>query len=85
MSIEIPSEPPAKWLGLPIIATISRLLCQELTLQNEYLRLENKILKLEQKGNDTIPVSNDKHLQPSDIQCQQFLGGLLKSYFRKAA
>lgn len=40
---------------------------------------------LEQKGNDTIPVSNDKHLQPSDIQCQQFPGGLLKSYFRKAA
>ena len=34
-----------KWLSIPIIATITRLLCRELTLQNEYLRQENKILK----------------------------------------
>ena len=34
-----------KWLSVPIIATITRLLCCELTLQNEYLRRENKILK----------------------------------------
>jgi hypothetical protein len=34
-----------KWLNVPIIATITRLLCRELTLQNEYLRHENKILK----------------------------------------
>jgi putative transposase len=34
-----------KWLTIPVIATITRLLCRELTLQNEYLRLENKILK----------------------------------------
>ncbi|MEN6385744.1 MAG: hypothetical protein ABFD79_11175 [Phycisphaerales bacterium] len=34
-----------KWLNVPIIAIISRLLCRELTLQNEYLRSENKILK----------------------------------------
>ncbi len=34
-----------KWLNVPIIATITRLLCLELTLQNEYLRNENKILK----------------------------------------
>ncbi len=34
-----------KWLSVPIIATITRLLCRELTLQNEYLRRENKILK----------------------------------------
>ena len=27
-----------KWLSVPIIATITRLLCRELTLQNEYLR-----------------------------------------------
>ncbi len=33
------------WLNVPIIATITRLLCRELTLQNEYLRHENKILK----------------------------------------
>ncbi len=29
------------WAGLPVIATVARLLCRELTLQNEYLRLEN--------------------------------------------
>jgi len=34
-----------KWLNVPIISTITRLLCSELTLQNEYLRNENKILK----------------------------------------
>ncbi len=34
-----------KWLSVPIIAMITRLLCRELTLQNEYLRAENKILK----------------------------------------
>ena len=34
-----------KWLSVPIIATITRLLCRELTLQTEYLRRENKILK----------------------------------------
>ncbi|MEN6385764.1 MAG: integrase core domain-containing protein, partial [Phycisphaerales bacterium] len=35
----------SKWINVPIIATIARLLCRELTLQNEYLRTENKILK----------------------------------------
>ena len=34
-----------KWLNVPIIAMITRLLCRELMLQNEYLRQENKILK----------------------------------------
>ena len=48
--MEIPSGQSAKWLSIPIIATISRLLCQELTVQNEYLRLENKILKSKIKG-----------------------------------
>ena len=33
------------WVGIPVIATVARLLCRELTLQNEYLRLENRILK----------------------------------------
>jgi putative transposase len=42
---EMPSDQPARWLGLPVIATAARLLCRELTLQNEYLQLENKILK----------------------------------------
>jgi hypothetical protein len=34
-----------RWLSVPIIATITRLLCRELTLQNEYLRAENRILR----------------------------------------
>ena len=40
---------PCRWLNVPIIATITRLLCRELTLQNEYLRQENKILKFKIK------------------------------------
>jgi len=38
------------WTGLPVIATVARLLCRELTLQNEYLRLENRILKEKVSG-----------------------------------
>jgi hypothetical protein len=38
-----------KWLNVPIIAMITRLLCRELTLQNGYLRQENKILKSKKK------------------------------------
>ncbi|MFA5027795.1 MAG: integrase core domain-containing protein [Candidatus Methylomirabilota bacterium] len=38
------------WAGLPLIATIARLLCRELTLQNEYLRQENKVLRSKIKG-----------------------------------
>ena len=34
-----------KWLSVSLIATITRLLCRELTLQNEYLSQENKIIK----------------------------------------
>jgi len=26
------------WAGLPVIATVARLSCRELTLENEYLR-----------------------------------------------
>ncbi len=44
------SEVPARWLGLPVIATVARILCRELTLQNEYLRLENKILRSKIRG-----------------------------------
>ncbi len=33
------------WTSLPVISTGARLLCRELTLQNEYLRLENQVLK----------------------------------------
>jgi putative transposase len=43
---DISSENPRnKWLNVPVIATVTRLLCRELTLQNEYLKRENKILK----------------------------------------
>ena len=49
MPIETPSNQPAEWLSLPVIATIARLLCRELTLQNEYLRLENKILNWQRR------------------------------------
>jgi putative transposase len=38
------------WANLPLIATVARLLCRELTLQNEYLRAENEILKSKVKG-----------------------------------
>ena len=38
------------WAGLPVIATVARLLCRELTLGNEYLRLENRILKSKVEG-----------------------------------
>ncbi len=39
------ANPASKWLSVPLIATVTRLLRRELTLQNEYLRRENKILK----------------------------------------
>ncbi len=55
MSKENPSN---KWLSVPIIATITRLLCRELTLQNEYLRLENKILK--SKINKRLSFTDDE-------------------------
>ena len=38
------------WASLPVIATVARLLCREMTLQNEYLRAENKVLKSKIKG-----------------------------------
>jgi len=38
------------WAGLPVIATVARLLCRELTLQNEYLRLENRTPKSKVPG-----------------------------------
>ncbi len=34
------------WVGLPLIGTVARLLCRELTLQNEYLQVENRGVKL---------------------------------------
>ena len=39
------AERGVDWVHLPVIATVARLLCRELTLQNEYLLLENRTLK----------------------------------------
>ncbi len=44
------TESAFNWAGLPVIATVARLLCRELVLQNEYLRTENKILTSRIKG-----------------------------------
>ena len=60
MAQETTSTQPAQWLGLPVIATIARLLCRELTLQNEYLRLENKILRSKIEGR--IHFTDDERL-----------------------
>jgi len=51
-------ERGANWAGLPVIATVARLLCRELTLQNEYLRLENRILK--EKGSGRIRFTDEE-------------------------
>jgi len=58
MENQIDQKPASKWLSVPIIATITRLLCRELTLQNEYLQLENKILK--SKINKRIVFTDDE-------------------------
>ena len=39
------SERGFEWAGLPVIPTVARPLCREVTLQDEYLRLENRTLK----------------------------------------
>jgi len=44
------SPNPPSWANVPLIAAIARLLCRELTLQNEYLRQENKVLRSKIKG-----------------------------------
>jgi len=38
--MERDAERGVDWVHLPVIATVARLLCRELTLQNEYLLLE---------------------------------------------
>ncbi len=58
MENNIDQIPANKWLSVPIIATITRLLCREVTLQNEYLQLENKILK--SKINKRIVFTDDE-------------------------
>ncbi len=51
-------NPGNKWLSVPLIATITRLLCRELTLQNEYLLQENRILK--SKINKRLSFTDDE-------------------------
>jgi putative transposase len=58
MENNVPKNAANKWLSVPLIATITRLLCRELTLHNEYLRQENKILK--SKIKKRIVFSNDE-------------------------
>jgi hypothetical protein len=79
-----------------LIATIARLLCRGLTLQNQYLREENRILKSKVKG--CIRFDDDERRSLVDaavamgrersrlgtIHCDEDLGGLLKSYRRVA-
>ncbi len=48
--MEKATERGLDWAGLPVIATVARLLCRELTLQNEYLRLANRILEEKVSG-----------------------------------
>jgi putative transposase len=51
-------NPGSKWLTVPLIATVARILCRELTLQNEYLKQENKIYK--SKINKRINFTDDE-------------------------
>jgi len=40
--METDAERGLDWVALPVIATVARLLCRELTPQNEYLRLATR-------------------------------------------
>jgi len=62
--VEMPNDRPTQWLGLPVIATVARLLCRELTVQNEYLRPENKIIKSKIHG--CIPFTDDERRSLGD-------------------
>ena len=46
------------WARLPLVATVARLLCRELTLENKYLRLENRVLRPKVRGR--IRFTDDK-------------------------
>ena len=48
--MERDAERGVDWVHLPVMATVARLLCRELTLQNEYLLLENRTLKSKVPG-----------------------------------
>jgi hypothetical protein len=48
--MERDAERGVDWVHLPVIATVARLLCRELTLQDEYLLLENRTFKSKVPG-----------------------------------
>jgi hypothetical protein len=48
------------WMGLPMIAVVARLLCRELPLENEYLRLENRILKGKGQANGRLRFTDEE-------------------------
>jgi len=48
------------WMRLPMIAAVARLLCRELTLENEYLRLENRILKEKAQANGRLCFTDEE-------------------------
>jgi hypothetical protein len=48
------------WAGLPVIATVARLLCQEVTLENAYLREENRVLKAKAEKHGRLRFTDDE-------------------------
>jgi putative transposase len=48
--MERDAERGVDWVHLPVIATVARLLCRKLTLQNEYLLLENRTFRSKVPG-----------------------------------
>jgi transposase len=50
------------WAGLPVIATLARLLSRELTLENEYLRLENRILKAKAQATGRLRLTDEEKM-----------------------
>ena len=48
------------WAGLPMIATVARLLCREVTLENAYLREENRILKDKAREKGRLRFTDDE-------------------------
>ncbi|HBG28548.1 MAG: hypothetical protein A2Y10_19895 [Planctomycetes bacterium GWF2_41_51] len=72
-----------KWLNVPIIAIITRLLCRELTLQNEYLRTENKILKSKIKKrlsftDDERKILVEAAISMKEIGCSRFVSIIMR-------
>jgi len=67
------------WAALPLIATVARLLCRELTLQVDYLVLENKILKSKFEGR-RIRFTDDERLSLAEAALalgRKLMGGVV--------